>query len=96
MFARWHSPSHGVAFGVEYYPIRRRLRRIRPHLENSGLQRVLVRDMRKVSPRFRPGMKPAELDGCDWRFFDGEGNPRRGQPPAFWDLYLPRCLPLAV
>jgi hypothetical protein len=52
--------------------------------------------MRKVSPRFRPGMKPAELDGCDWRFFDGEGNPRRGQPPAFWDLYLPRCLPLAV
>jgi hypothetical protein len=40
--------------------------------------------MRKVSPRFRPGMKPAELDGCDWRFFDGEGNARRGWPPAFW------------
>ena len=41
--------------------------------------------MRKVSPRFQPGMKPAELDGCDWRLFDREGNLRRGRTPAFWD-----------
>jgi hypothetical protein len=78
---------------VQYYPIQRHWRRIRPHLEDPELQRILVRDMRKVSPRFRPGMKPAELDGCDWRFFDGEGNPRgvaglrrsgttRSMPPA--------------
>jgi hypothetical protein len=73
---------------LQYYPIQRRWRRIRPHLEDPELQRILVRDMRKVSPRFRPGMKPAELDGCDWRFFDGEGNPRRGRPPAFWDYAL--------
>jgi hypothetical protein len=44
--------------------------------------------MRMVSPRFRPGMKPAEIDGCDWRFFDGEGNLRRGRPPAFWDYAI--------
>ena len=30
-------------------------------------------------------MKPFEVDGCDWRFFDGEGNLRRGRAPAFWD-----------
>lgn len=88
MFTHWRSPSHGVAFGVEYYPIQRRWRRIRPHLEDLGLQRILVRDMRKVSPHFRPGMKPAELDGCDWRFFDGEGNLRRGRAPAYWDYAL--------
>ena len=80
--------SRGVAFGVEYYPIRQRWRRIRPHLENPELQRILVRDMRKVSPRFRPGMKPAELDGCDWRFCDSEGNLRRGRPAAFWDYAI--------
>ena len=41
--------------------------------------------MAKFSPRFRPGMKPAEVDSCDWRFLDGEGNLRRGRAPAFWD-----------
>ena len=30
-------------------------------------------------------MKPFEVDSCDWRFFDGEGNLRRGRAPAFWD-----------
>jgi hypothetical protein len=43
--------------------------------------------MRKVSPRFRPGMKPAELDDCDRRFFDCEGDLRRR------DLPLPTPLP---
>jgi hypothetical protein len=70
---------------VRYFPIREKWRRIRPHLANPDLQRVLARDMAKFSPRFRPGMKPFEVDGCDWRFFDGEGNLRRGRAPAFWD-----------
>jgi hypothetical protein len=77
IFARWHRSSRGVASGVQYYDIQRRWRRIRPHLGDPELQRILVRDIRKVSPRFRPGMKPAELDDCDRRFFDCEGDLRR-------------------
>jgi hypothetical protein len=70
---------------VQYYPIQRRWRRIPPHLTNPELQRVIVRDMSKLSPRFRHGMKPAYIDGCDSRLFDREGNLRRGRTPAFWD-----------
>jgi hypothetical protein len=69
----------------EIYPVQARWRKIRPHLANPDLQRILVRDLQKVDPRFRPGMKPSEIDGCDWRFFDHEGNLRRGRAPAFWD-----------
>jgi hypothetical protein len=48
--------------------------------------------MRKLSPRFRAGMKPVEIDGCDWRFFDHEGRLRRGRAPAFWDYAIhSRC-----
>jgi hypothetical protein len=47
---------------MQYYPIQRRWRRIRPHLEDPELQRILARDMRKISARYRPGMKPVELD----------------------------------
>ena len=77
---------------MKFYPIAARWRRIKPHLANPEVQRILVRDLRKVSPRFRPGMKPAEIDSCDWRFFDHEGNPRRGRAPAFWDYAVhARC-----
>jgi hypothetical protein len=73
---------------VRFYPVQQRWRKIRPHLENPELQRILARDMSKLSPRFRPGMRPADFDSCDWRSFDNNGNLRRGRPPAFWDYAL--------
>ena len=77
-----HAPD---AAPMRYFPVREKWRKIRPHLANPDLQRILARDMAKFSCRFRPGMKPFEVDSCDWRFFDGEGNLRRGRAPAFWD-----------
>ncbi len=70
---------------MRYYDIRGVGDESRPHLENPDFQRILVRDMSKFRSSFRAGMKPVEADGCDWRFFDREGNLRRGRTPAFWD-----------
>ncbi len=67
----------GRGAALRYFPVRENWRRIRPHLADPRLQRVLARDMARFSPRFRPGMKPFEVDGCDWRFFDGAAGRRR-------------------
>ena len=68
---------------MKHYPVRERwTHRIKPHLANPDLQRILVRDMSLFRHTFRPGMIPAQADGCDWRW---HGNPRRGRSPAFWD-----------
>jgi hypothetical protein len=31
---------------------------------------------------------PRDADGCDWRWYDGEGHSRRGRQPAFWDYVV--------
>ena len=39
-----HAPD---AAPMRYFPVREKWRRIRPHLANPGLQRVLARDLAK-------------------------------------------------
>ena len=69
---------------VNYYPIRENWSRIRPHLADPEVQRILVRDMNKFTfgrwrKPFLPGMKPTDVESCDWRC------DRRGRQPEFWD-----------
>jgi hypothetical protein len=79
-------PDQGDGVAVmRFYPVQARWRRIKPHLSDPELLRIMTRDMSKFRPTFRAGMLPVEADGCDWRFHDHEGNLRRGRMPAYWD-----------
>jgi hypothetical protein len=70
---------------MRYWSIREKWRRIKPFLDDPALRAILNRDLRLFRPTFRPGQLPRDADGCDWRWHDGEGNPRRGRQPAYWD-----------
>jgi hypothetical protein len=72
---------------MKYYPIQKNWsRKIKPHLQDETLNKILVRDFNRYTfgrweREFKPGMKPTEFESCDWRYSHG----RRGRQPEFWD-----------
>lgn len=69
---------------MQYYPITRNWRKIKPHLLDKEAQRLLVRDFNKFTfgrweQKFERGMKPREFESCDWDIG------HRGRPPEYWD-----------
>lgn len=68
---------------MEYYPVVKKWRNVKEHINNAGVQRVLVQDFNKFTygrwrKRFRHGMYPADFESCDWRFS------LRGRPPEYF------------
>jgi hypothetical protein len=68
---------------MEYYDLKRNWRRVRPHLADNKLTKILVRDFNKFTfgrwgRKFTYGHTPSEFDSSDWRC------ERRGRPPHFW------------
>jgi hypothetical protein len=69
---------------MKFYPVVQHWsRKIRQHLENPVLQKVLVSDFNKYTvgcwgKRFRRGDYPMDFDGCDWREFV------LGRPPRYF------------
>lgn len=69
---------------MNYYPIQKRWRNIKPHIENKEVQRLLVRDFHKYifgrwNKPFLKGMKPHDFENCDW-WLD-----HRGRMPEYWN-----------
>lgn len=67
---------------MKYYPVVKNWRKIKPHLADDELNRILIRDFNKFTyginkERFVKGMLPCEVDGGDWRLF------RKGRPPEY-------------
>jgi hypothetical protein len=69
---------------MRYYDLQRHwTRRIEPHLSNSKLNAVLVRDFNKYTfgrwgKRFEPGQFPRDFESCDWSW------EHQGREPRFW------------
>lgn len=69
---------------IQYYPVVRNWsRKIKPHLADAEVQRLLVRDFNKYTSGrwdkpFLPGMLPNDFESCDWQVS------RRGRPPQYW------------
>ena len=68
------SLTPAAAISMQHYPVVRNWgRKIRPHLDNPELQRVLVHDFNKYTTgrwgqRFRRGQFPGDFESCDWRW----------------------------
>lgn len=68
---------------MKYYPISKKWRKIKPHLEDKIVADTLVADFNKFTygtwrRDFLHGMKPHEFEGCDW-WLD-----HRGRFPQYW------------
>ena len=68
---------------LKYYDPKKNWRKIKRHLDDPELNRILVKDFNKFTygrwgDPFIPGMKPADYESVDWRC------ERRGRPPAYW------------
>lgn len=69
---------------MNYYPIQKRWQKIKPHIENKEVQKMLVRDFNKFTSGrwnkpFTRGMKPHEFESCDW-WCD-----HKGRMPEYWN-----------
>lgn len=69
---------------MKYYPVQKRWRKIKPHIEDKEVQRLLVRDFHKYTlgrwgQTFSKGMTPHEFESCDW-WLD-----HRGRMPEYWN-----------
>lgn len=70
---------------IRYYPIARNWsRKIKPHLADKKVQRILVRDFNKYTfgrweRPFLPGMTPHDFESCDWWIS------HRGRMPDYWN-----------
>lgn len=70
---------------MEYYDIKKNWKkRIKPHLTNKHLNRILVKDfnnyarLRNWKSDFKEGMFPFQWESCDWWVS------RRGRHPEYW------------
>lgn len=69
---------------MQYYPIQKQWKKIKPLIQKKEVQDILVDNFNKFTygrwgQRFKKGMKPTEFESCDWRC------DRRGRQPEFWD-----------
>lgn len=69
---------------VEFFPVVEQWRRLKRHLNDSELNRILVSDFNKFTygqwrKTFEPGMLPSEFENCDWRLGI------RGRIPRYFD-----------
>lgn len=69
---------------MEYYPIVKKWRKIKPHLADKTFNEIMVRDFNKYTmgrwnKPFEAGMKPLDFESCDW-FCD-----RPGRMPEYWN-----------
>lgn len=69
---------------MEYYNMVKNWHKIKPHLTNERLNKVLVRDFNKFTmgrwnEGFKTGMFPSDFESCDWQLR------RIGRPPAYWN-----------
>ena len=73
---------------MQFYPVVKKWgRKIRPHLDDPYLNRVLVRDFNKCTvgnhcKRFRYGQYPREFEKSDWILILGEKH--RGRQPEYF------------
>jgi hypothetical protein len=64
--------AHPEIESMKFYPVVKNWgRKIRPHLDNPALQKLLLSDFNKYSTgrwgeRFRRGAYPEDFEGCDW------------------------------
>jgi hypothetical protein len=74
--------------GIEYYDLVKNWKKVKPHLRDPELNKILVRDMNKFTygrrrEKFTHGMVPGEHDrGCAWDFDDETGEFKK--PQKFW------------
>ena len=70
---------------IQRYPVVKNWRRkIKPHLHNPELQKILVADFNRYTvgrfgQRFRAGQLPGDFETCDWRWCV------RGRHPKYFD-----------
>jgi len=69
---------------MKYYPIQKKWSKIKTHLSDKEVQRLLVRDFNKFTmgrwnQQFKEGMTPHEFESCDW-WLD-----HRGRMPEYWN-----------
>lgn len=69
---------------MKYYPVVKNWRKIKPHLQDKELNKILVRDFNKYTygmnkETFKQGMLPRDFEGCDW---DRE---RKGRRPEYFN-----------
>ncbi len=69
---------------MKYYPIQKRWSKIKPHLQNKEVRKLLVRDFNKFTfgrwnKEFKDGMKPFDFESCDW-WLD-----HKGRMPEYWN-----------
>lgn len=67
----------------EYYDLKKKWRKVKPHLGDKRLNDILVRDFNKYTvgrwgKEFASGQYPTEFESCDWQ------SSHRGRKPAFW------------
>lgn len=68
---------------MKYYPIVKKWSTLRPLIQEKEIQDILIRDFNKYTmgrwkTKFESGMKPEDIESCDWRLS------RRGRHPEFW------------
>jgi hypothetical protein len=68
---------------MKYYDLKKKWRKVKPHLDDKELNEILVRDFNKYTygrwhKPFTAGHFPWEFESCDWQLG------HRGRPPAFW------------
>src|SRR6266446_987747 len=68
---------------MQYYDLKKNWRKVKRHLNNKEVVRVLVRDFNKYTEgrsgrKFSKGQVPFEFESCDW-WLD-----HKGRIPAYW------------
>lgn len=68
---------------VRYYDLKKNWRKVKQHIDDPEVQKVLVRDFNRFTwgswrLKFLHGMVPTDFETCDWQF------EHRGRRPAFW------------
>ena len=78
--------SHPTASPMQYYPLTKNWRKIKPHLSDEQLNKIMRRDFGKFvrgrwGREFPDGHYPFDFETCDWHL------ERKGRPPE-WHRYV--------
>jgi hypothetical protein len=68
---------------MQYYPLTKNWRKVKPHLADEKLNEIMRRDFGKYvcgrwGKEFPDGHYPADFESCDWFLF------RKGRRPEWW------------
>src|SRR5262245_27989913 len=76
--------KHRTMTVFQYYNLQKNWRKVKRHINDPEVQRILVRDFNKFTygtwrKKFEPGMAPHQFENCDWWLG------HRGPMPALWN-----------